>query len=228
MSKKQINRWSLARVLAIECILMHLLANFGRSVGSTHWQVTESGRIEINEDSFFSLLRPYDLATFLKQDERLKRLAALKELLESKDVSNKRLSNKGIDLCLLFFLYDSFIRILTLKTTQIDRIGLYIFIYIYIKDSQTVSYYQEHFYKADADCLKAGQPLTKFPFYETYFITWDKSDDVELSKQLADLKQSTDTNSYKKPYCDKELPFRMGNFDHLEVISKDLYSFTLL
>jgi hypothetical protein len=32
----------------------------------------------------------------------------------------------------------------------------------------SVSSYQENFYKTDSDCLKAGQQLNKFSFYETH------------------------------------------------------------
>ncbi len=62
---------------------------------STHWKITDSGRIEPNDDSDFSLLRPYDLAAFIKQVERHKRLNILKDILESKDAVRKRDSYKG-------------------------------------------------------------------------------------------------------------------------------------
>lgn len=60
------------------------------SICSTHWKVTEQGRIESNEDSVFTLLRPYDLASFIKQAERLKRLNYLKDLISSKEISTKK------------------------------------------------------------------------------------------------------------------------------------------
>ena len=53
----------------------------------THWHVTETGRIESKEDSPFTLLRPYDLAAFLKQMNRLERLDTLKEIIASKEIS---------------------------------------------------------------------------------------------------------------------------------------------
>lgn len=56
----------------------------------THWRVTETGRIESKEDSDFTLLRPYDLTSFLKQSSRLERLEVLKEIINSKDISTKR------------------------------------------------------------------------------------------------------------------------------------------
>ena len=54
---------------------------------ATHWHVTENGRIESQEDSPFTLLRPYDLAAFLKQVNRLERLKALKEIIASKEIA---------------------------------------------------------------------------------------------------------------------------------------------
>ena len=58
-------------VAAIECI--------------THWKITETGRIESNEDSMFTLVRPYDLAAFMKQANRIDRLNVLKYLLALKE-----------------------------------------------------------------------------------------------------------------------------------------------
>ena len=56
----------------------------------THWKVTETGRIEAKDDSLYTLQRPYDLAAFLKQDDRVQRLNYIKRLLASKDVITKR------------------------------------------------------------------------------------------------------------------------------------------
>lgn len=56
----------------------------------THWRVTEQGRLETKEDSVFTLLRPYDLASFLKQAERLDRLNYLKEVISAKEISTKK------------------------------------------------------------------------------------------------------------------------------------------
>ena len=52
----------------------------------THWKVTEKDRIEIDHDSILTLLRPYDLASFVKQSERVKNLEVLKQIIKSKNV----------------------------------------------------------------------------------------------------------------------------------------------
>ena len=74
-------------LLRIIC-LFNFLYTFSQCV--THWKVTETGRIEAKEDSLYTLQRPYDLAAFLKQDDRIQRLNYIKKLLASKDVITKR------------------------------------------------------------------------------------------------------------------------------------------
>ncbi|KAI0227091.1 Tetratricopeptide repeat protein 17 [Lamellibrachia satsuma] len=54
--------------------------------GTTHWVVTEDGRIQAQLDSVFNLQRPYDLVALLKQEDRAHMLENLKqELLAKKD-----------------------------------------------------------------------------------------------------------------------------------------------
>ena len=81
----------------------------------------------------------------------------------------------------------------------------------------SVNHYSEHFYSTDADCISAGQQLTKFSFYETHFITW-RSENMHLPKEILSVKH-VDTKIFKKPYCSEaaELPFTMATFDHLKV-----------
>ena len=80
-----------------------------------------------------------------------------------------------------------------------------------------MSSYQENFYKTDPDCVKAGQQLTKFSFYETHFIAW-RSDGMNLPREILEIRYS-DVRTFKKPYCDHvDLPFSMKTFDHLDVI----------
>ena len=71
---------------------------FDKSLCKTHWKVTESGRIEINDDSEFTLLRPYDLHAFVKQSERSQRLKELRDVLALKKPTKKSESSlkKGI------------------------------------------------------------------------------------------------------------------------------------
>ena len=77
-----------------------------------------------------------------------------------------------------------------------------------------MSSYQENFYKTDSDCIKAGQQLTKFSFYETHL--W-KLDNMKLPKDILNLKEY-DIRYFRKPDCvNTELPFSMKTFEHLEV-----------
>uniref|UniRef100_A0A0B7BGE5 Tetratricopeptide repeat protein 17 n=1 Tax=Arion vulgaris TaxID=1028688 RepID=A0A0B7BGE5_9EUPU len=76
-------------------ITMVLLASFilqrcTITNGSTHWMVTEDGRIQSQADSVYNLRRPYDLVAFMKQEDRASMLNILKkELLTRKDEIDK-------------------------------------------------------------------------------------------------------------------------------------------
>ena len=90
------------------------------------------------------------------------------------------------------------------------------FIVFRLLDSAAVSSYQEKFYSTDADCLRAGQELTKFSFFETYLISW-LSQGLTLPKDVMQTKLAS-IKEFKKPYCDSiDLPFNMGTYDHFEV-----------
>jgi hypothetical protein len=79
--------------------------------------------------------------------------------------------------------------------------------------SVSVATYQENFYKTDPDCVKAGQQLTKFSFYETHL--W-RTDHMKLPSDIMSLKEY-DIRYFKKPICSiVDLPFSMKTFDHLE------------
>lgn len=76
--------------------------------------------------------------------------------------------------------------------------------------------YQEKFYSSDPDCIKAGQQLTKFTFFETYLISWH-TNELTLPKEIMQIPKST-IKVFKKPYCDSiDLPFNMGTYDHFDV-----------
>lgn len=61
----------------------------------THWKITDDGRIESNEDSAFTLNRPYDLAAFLRQTQSFDRLNELNKILASREVMTKKDSYKN-------------------------------------------------------------------------------------------------------------------------------------
>ncbi|RNA02773.1 tetratricopeptide repeat 17-like [Brachionus plicatilis] len=68
-----------------------LLVHFIKNINCfTHWKVTEEGRIELDSNSIYTLLRPYDLASFLKQSERLQRLDFLKQIIASKNIPSSQ------------------------------------------------------------------------------------------------------------------------------------------
>lgn len=61
----------------------------------THWKITNDGRIESNEDSAFTLMRPYDLAAFILQTQRFDRVNELNTILASREMITKRDSHKS-------------------------------------------------------------------------------------------------------------------------------------
>lgn len=85
-------------MLPFMTVFLLLLLSNNLVICVTHWKVTESGRIEAKDDSVYTLQRPFDLASFLKQDERVERLNDIKKLLSSKDIVNNRDSKSKISL----------------------------------------------------------------------------------------------------------------------------------
>jgi hypothetical protein len=174
------------------CHLAQLVSCF------THWRVTELGRIEYNAESSFTLIRPYDMASFVRQVERLKRLNTLKDLIQTKDNDTKRESRKSKQNLQHWW------SIIFFKTNH------------FILDAQTVSGFQDAFYATDPDCQRAETPLAKLSFYESYYITWS-AHGFFMPKESLEVPRS-EVKFYKKPFCDVALlPFSMGNFEHLEV-----------
>jgi hypothetical protein len=152
----------------------------------THWKFNkDNGLIEPIHNSLYTLQRPYDLVSFIKQDERINRLDYIKDILSTKELTKQQ------------------------EQQQSDT----------TKDI-AVSAYQEKFYHSDIDCLKAGQPLVKFSFYESNYNSFKD----ELIRHL----KGTHTNTFKNnnnnkednlriPYCNAKLPFSLLTFDHLDV-----------
>ncbi|KAK3103819.1 hypothetical protein FSP39_022148 [Pinctada imbricata] len=74
-------------VLLAILLIFHQLDPSG---GSSHWIVTEDGRVQAQLDTVYSMRRPYDLVAFMRQEERAHMLHDLKEeLLSRKDEIDK-------------------------------------------------------------------------------------------------------------------------------------------
>ncbi|XP_064634712.1 tetratricopeptide repeat protein 17-like isoform X2 [Lineus longissimus] len=77
----------MAVVLLCFCILLMFLGHLPPLQASTHWIVTEDGRIQHQLDSVLSMRRPYDLVALIKQEERAQVVEGLKhELITRKEV----------------------------------------------------------------------------------------------------------------------------------------------
>ncbi|XP_052798048.1 tetratricopeptide repeat protein 17-like isoform X3 [Mya arenaria] len=76
----------MAAVYAVLISVNLIFSNIPFSRASTHWVVTEDGRVQAQMDSVFNMKRPYDLVAFMKQEDRAAMLDELKqELLSRKD-----------------------------------------------------------------------------------------------------------------------------------------------
>jgi len=144
----------------------------------THWKLND-GTIEAISSSIYTLQRPYDLISFVKQDERAQRLTEIKNILSSRDIISKR------------------------DPKEMPIVSL-----------------QDNFYKHDADCIKAGQPLAKFSFFDNNFVSWKdhiskSSEDEKAVETHFEVNGNVELN---EPYCKVDLPFSMRIFSHLESI----------
>ncbi|XP_048779550.1 tetratricopeptide repeat protein 17-like isoform X2 [Ostrea edulis] len=80
----------MASMLVVVYMVQLILHNVSPSGGSSHWVVTEDGRIQAQLDTVFNMKRPYDLVAFMRQEERSGMLDKLKdELLSRKDEIDK-------------------------------------------------------------------------------------------------------------------------------------------
>ncbi|KAH7642607.1 LOW QUALITY PROTEIN: tetratricopeptide repeat protein 17 [Dermatophagoides farinae] len=79
-----------------QCFFTYFLIIFHATKASTHWIVTEDGKIHTQDDSIFQMRRPYDLMSLLQQEKRAKvfakikaQLMAQKEEIESENFDNQ-------------------------------------------------------------------------------------------------------------------------------------------
>ncbi|XP_062591170.1 tetratricopeptide repeat protein 17-like [Saccostrea cucullata] len=80
----------MASMLVVVYMVQLILHHISPSGGSSHWVVTEDGRIQAQLDTVFNMKRPYDLVAFMRQEERSGMLDKLKEeLLSRKDEIDK-------------------------------------------------------------------------------------------------------------------------------------------
>nr|XP_022314692.1 tetratricopeptide repeat protein 17-like isoform X1 [Crassostrea virginica] len=80
----------MASIVVVVYMVQLILHHISPSGGSSHWVVTEDGRIQAQLDTVFNMKRPYDLVAFMRQEERSGMLEKLKdELLSRKDEIDK-------------------------------------------------------------------------------------------------------------------------------------------
>lgn len=86
--------WSLMMNRWMGCMLMLL----HQCIASTHWIVTEDGRIQAQMDSVFSLKRPYDLVALMQQEKRAVLIEELKQQLMTQKEEIDRREDKETNL----------------------------------------------------------------------------------------------------------------------------------
>ncbi|BFZ05335.1 hypothetical protein BsWGS_08373 [Bradybaena similaris] len=80
----------MASTITLALLVSLLLQRCTITNGSTHWIVTEDGKLQSQADSVYNLRRPYDLVAFMRQEDRAAMLNTLKkELLTRKDEIDK-------------------------------------------------------------------------------------------------------------------------------------------
>ncbi|XP_069702487.1 tetratricopeptide repeat protein 17 isoform X1 [Periplaneta americana] len=142
---------------------------------STHWVVTENGRVQSQLDSAFHLRRPYDLLALLEQERRVRNIDTLyKELVSRK--------------------------------TAIDRQWASL---------EGATDLEARLYSHDADCLRAGRPLSDTDLYPS--LAGDVRDRIRLDRYLpADVP----ADGPMLPFCTHtfSLDFSMHAFEHLHAM----------
>merc|ERR1711935_1205210 len=91
--------------LASFCLLLTLRCSPTSS--STHWVVTEDGKIQSQVNSIFHMKRPFDLVSFLQQERRVEQLENLKEILADTSSLDKVVDKHEPDLESRFYDKDS-------------------------------------------------------------------------------------------------------------------------
>ncbi|CAL1274123.1 unnamed protein product [Larinioides sclopetarius] len=84
--------------LIISHWFIYLLIIFEECWASTHWIVTEDGRIQPQLDSVFSLKRPYDLVALMQQEKRAVLIEELKQQLMAQKEEIDRREDKETNL----------------------------------------------------------------------------------------------------------------------------------
>lgn len=117
-------------------IYMWLLVGYHFAEATTHWIVTEDGKLQSQEDSIFSLRRPNDLASFLHQEQRMQELLKIKQqLIEQKKIIEET----------------------SVRSDTSDNDGTVII--------DTESDMEQVVYSSHEDCIKAGKPLPEFDLF---------------------------------------------------------------
>lgn len=113
------------------------------SLAATHWVVTEDGKLHTQDDSVFTLRRPYDLVSLLEQEKRAEQLKKIKNDLIAQKQAIEASSTQAASAH-------------TLDETELGTNTIVI-------DGETDI--ESVVYQSSDDCNKAGKPLPEFDLY---------------------------------------------------------------
>ena len=113
---------------------------------ATHWVVTEDGKIHTQDDSVFTLRRPYDLVSLLEQEKRAEKLKTIKSQLIDQKRNIEASSTQGTPS-------------VTLDGTLVDDLDTNTILIDGDTDMEQVVY------ATSEDCNKAGKALPEFDLY---------------------------------------------------------------
>lgn len=121
-----------------------ILVVFGHlAKAATHWVVTEDGKLHTQDDSVFSLRRPYDLVSLLEQEKRAEKLKQIKDDLLMQKQQIEATSNQNANTHTLDDGENGHNTIVIDGETDIEQVV----------------------YSTSEDCTQAGKPLPEFDLY---------------------------------------------------------------
>lgn len=82
-----------------QCMITYIFVLIHAIRAATHWIVTEDGKIHTQEDTVFQMKRPYDLMSFLQQEQRSREFVQIKQQLLKKKQAIEKYDCKYIQSC---------------------------------------------------------------------------------------------------------------------------------
>ncbi|RWS11143.1 Tetratricopeptide repeat protein 17-like protein [Dinothrombium tinctorium] len=180
----------------LSCLLLVLCQQTTK--GATHWVVTEDGKIHTQDDSVFTLRRPYDLVSLLEQEKRAEALKRIKTQLMAQKETIEASAGADSEAAHGTIVIDS--------ETDVEQVV----------------------YSTNDDCTNAGKTLPEFDLYVGTMLFLPPVTPALVSKKFNDFNDSDDerlisderlrTEDFEQPNCSQfyNLDFSMHSYEHLQ------------